>query len=206
MSQYQTNDVVNASGLVIHVTIIGRLVPLTSVDYMKLVRLAHDFRRAVQIATRMIAKGVGASDVLREVRSMLNKAYGDSAYKVARAIIEGCKFHNCDSRRIEVMRLFIVSGGETSRLGNRNVRLESTDTVRIKYPYDNSWLTFRACFGEKYLPLVRELAELARQKRISYGARVVFRDGKVYLHLSIPIELYLRHFSKGVATSLLVLT
>ena len=77
MSKYRTNDVVKASGSVTHVPIIGRLVSLTSVDHMKLVRLAHDFRRAVQIATRIIAKGVGANDILRELRSMLNKAYGD---------------------------------------------------------------------------------------------------------------------------------
>ena len=204
VSQYQTSDVVDASGLVTHVTIIGRLVPLTSVDYMKLVRLAHDFRRAVQVATRMIARGVGVNDVLRGLRSMLNKAYGVSAYRVAKAIVEGCRFHNCDPRRIEVMKLFIVSVGEASKLGNRNVRLESTDTVRIKYPYDGSWLTFRACFGEEYLPLVRELVELARQRKISYGARVVFRGGKVYLHLSILTWLYLRHFSRGVARGSLI--
>ena len=197
VSQYQTNDVVDASKLVTHVTIVGRLIPETGEDFMKLVRLAHDFRRAVLYATRMVVKGMDANTILKELSAMLNKAYGDSAYKVAKAIVEGCKCGGGNPRHIKIRKLFIVSEGEASRFGKRNVRFISVNTVRIKYPYDDSWLTFKALFGEEHLPLVTELVGFAKQKRVSYGARVVFRDGRIYLHLSIPLELYLKHFKKG---------
>ena len=49
MLQYQINSkgVIDATKLVSHVTIVGKLVPISNEDYMKLVRLAHDFRKAV---------------------------------------------------------------------------------------------------------------------------------------------------------------
>lgn len=205
MSQYQMSDgVVDAALLIKYVTVVGRLVPISPEDYMKLVKLAYDFKKVVLYATRMIAKSIDTNSILRELRSMLNKAYGDSAFKVARAIVEGCKHNGGNPKHIKIKKLFIVSEGEASRLGNRNIRLESTNVVKIKYPYDGSWLIFRALFGEEYLPLVAELAELAKQKKTSYGARAVFRDGKAYLHLSVPLELYLKHFRKGDARGDLV--
>lgn len=134
MSRYRTNSVTDATELVKYATIIGRLIPASSGDYMKLVRLARDFRRAVVYATRMIAKGVNANEILRELRGMLNKAYGDSAYKLAKALVEGCRFNGGDPKHIKVRKLFIISGGEASRLGNRNVRLEFTNTVKNQVP------------------------------------------------------------------------
>lgn len=195
---------IDARDLVTSVTIAGRLRPYSDEDLMKLARLAHGFRRAVLYATRMLVKKIDANDILRELRRDLNKAYGDSAFKVARALVEACIFNGGDPGDIEVKRLFIASEGESSRYGNRNVRLESTDMVKIKYPYDGSWLLFKSEFGRKYLHLIQELVELAKAKRASYGARIVFRDGKTYLHLSIPLELYLKHFSRGHARGSLV--
>ena len=197
MSQCQTSSVVDASSIVDYVTIIGRVYPASSEDYMRLVRLARDFRRAVQVATRMIARGLEENSVLRELRRVLNKAYADSAYKVAKAMVKGCVFNGGNPLNIEVKKLFIVSEGESSRLGNRNVRLEDTCLVKVKYPYDGSWITLRAEFGEKYLQLLRELVDSAKQKKLSYMARIVFREGDIYLHLSIPIQLYLKYFKKG---------
>jgi len=202
--QYQISDVVDASKLVTHTTVIGKLIPTSPEDYMKLVKLAYDFRRAVLYATRVISKGMKTNDILRELRSMLNKAYGDSAYKVAKTIVEGCRFNGGESHHIKIRRLFIVSEGEASRLGNRNVRLESTDVVKVRYPYDKSWIVLKVHFGRKYLPLAREVSELAKQRRVSYGARIVFKDGRIYLHLSVPINLYLKYFSKGKAHGELV--
>jgi hypothetical protein len=40
----------------------------------------------------MIARGLEENGVLRELRRMLNKAYADSAYKAAKAMVEGCIF------------------------------------------------------------------------------------------------------------------
>jgi len=204
VSRCQTSSVIDASSIVNYVTIIGRVYPTSSGDYMRLVRLAWDFRRAVQVSTRMIARGLEENSVLRELRRVLNKAYADSAYKVAKAIVEGCIFNGGNSLNIEVKKPFIVSEGESSRLGNRNVRLEDTCLVKVKYPYDGSWITLRAEFGEKYLPLLRELVDLARQKKLSYTARIVFREGDIYLHLSIPTQLYLKYFKKGEARGRLI--
>jgi IS605 OrfB family transposase len=152
----------------------------------------------------MIARGLEENSVLRELRRVLNKAYADSAYKVAKAMVRGCVFNGGNPLNIEVKKLFIVSEGESSRLGNRNVRLEDTCLVKVKYPYDGSWITLRAEFGEKYLQLLRELVDSAKQKKLSYTARIVFREGDIYLHLSIPIQLYLKYFKKGEARGQLI--
>lgn len=109
---------------------------------------------------------------------MLNKAYGGSAYKIAKPLVEGCRFNGGESKHIKIKKLFIVGMGEVSRFGNRSARFQSTDLVRIKYPYDKSWLIFRMCFGEKYLQLIKELIELAKREKISYGVRIVFRKGE----------------------------
>jgi len=202
--QSRTSNVVDAFTVVNYVTITGKLHPVSGEDYMRLVRLAWDFKNAVRITTRMIAKGVGRNNILKELRGMLNKAYADSAYKLAKAMVEGCLFNGCNPLHIEVRKPFIISEGESSRLGNRNVRLEDTNIVKVKYPYDGSWITLRAEFGERYLPLLRELVELARRKKVSYGARIVFREGNIYLHLSIPIKLYLKYFKRGEAKGGLV--
>lgn len=199
MSQYQTHRVRDVSKLVEYVTIVGRLEPLTEEDYVKLVRLAHEFRKALTYSTRMIAKDIDPNTVLRELRSMLNKAYGDSAFKLAKAVVESARANNGNPLKIEIRKLFIVSEGEAGRQGNRNVKLDNPSTVRIKYPYDGSWLSFRARFGEDYVPLIEELSELAKSKKCSYCARVVFRNGGTYLHLSVPVELYLKYFGKGEA-------
>jgi len=204
VSQCQTSSVVDASSIVDYVTIIGRVYPASSEDYMRLVRLARNFRRAVQVATRMIARGLEENSVLRELRRVLNKAYADSAYKVAKAMVRGCVFNGGNPLNIEVKKLFIISEGESSRLGNRNVRLEDTCLVKVKYPHDGSWITLRAEFGEKYLQLLRELVDSAKQKKLSYTARIVFREGDIYLHLSIPIQLYLKYFKKGEARGQLI--
>jgi len=173
VSQYQTSSsVVDASTLMEYVTVTGKLIPISNEDYMKLARLAWSFRRAVQVATRMIAKGVDSNDVLKELRKMLNKAYADSAFKLAKAIVGGCITNSGDPLHVEVRKLFIVSGGESSRLGNRNVRFEDTNLVKVKYPYDGSWVILQTEFGEEYLPLLRELVELAKQKKASYNANV----------------------------------
>ena len=204
MSQSQTSSTVASTPTVEYVSITGRLIPISSEDHMKLARLAWSFRRAVQVATRMIARGMDNNEILRELRKMLNKGYADSAFKIAKAIVKGCIATGGDPLHVEVRKLFIVSEGESSRLGNRNVRFMDTSMVKVKYPYDGSWIQLRAKFGEEYLPLLNELIGLANQKKASYTAKIVFRDGEVYLHVSVPIELYLKHFRNGNANGRLI--
>jgi len=61
--------------------------------------------------------------------------------------------------------------------------------LQVNIPW-KGWVRFRIEFGQ-YLPLVNELVEKALSREISYTAKIVFRDGKIYLHISVPIELYL---------------
>ncbi len=70
----------------------------------------------------------------------------------------------------------------------------STDRVLIRY-YDGEWLEFKTRFGRKYIPLLNELIELSNQKKVSYGIAISFRDGKVYVHVEVPMWLYLKYFS-----------
>ena len=167
--------------LIPHATVIGRFVPETSEDYMKLARLAWSFRRAVELMTREIVNGTSMKDATKKLYHALpNYIYLESAYKHAKLIVEGCKFNGCNPRHIHVGRLFIVSRGNRWDRGNRNVKLtprEKWFEVLIKYPWDGSWIRCRAHFGQRYVPLVKELVKLAESGVEGYGARVVFRDG-----------------------------
>jgi len=49
-------------------------------------------------------------------------------------------------------------------------------------------------FGKEYLPLLKELDDLASKKMEGYGAIVSFRDYPM-IHLQIPLWLYLMRFS-----------
>ncbi|MEM4571010.1 MAG: hypothetical protein QXE66_06865, partial [Desulfurococcaceae archaeon] len=81
--------------------------------------------------------------------------------------------------------------------------MESTNTLYVNIPREG-WVKFKVSFGEKYVPLVKELIELAKSRKCSYGARIVFRNGRIYLHLSVPVELYLKYFGKGEARGSLI--
>ena len=108
------------------------------------------------------------------------------------------KFNNGNSRHIRIKKLFIVSRGNKCDYGNRNIRLipkENCFEVLIKYPWDGSWVKARAFFGKKYLPLLSELLDQCRKRLEGYGARIVFKDGKIEIHISVPLCLYLICFS-----------
>ncbi|MEM4665264.1 MAG: hypothetical protein QW271_05920 [Sulfolobales archaeon] len=46
---------------------------------------------------------------------MLNKAYGDSVFKLAKILVESARASNGNPLKIEIRKLFIVSEGEASR-------------------------------------------------------------------------------------------
>lgn len=185
--------------LITHVTVIGSLIPHSNEDYMKLVRLAWSFRRAVELMIREVASGTSMEDATKRLYSILpNYVYLESAYKHAELVVEGCKLNKGDPKYIHIRKLFIVSRGNKYNHGNRNVKLIPGDRffeVIIKYPWDSSWIRARALFGERYIPLLRELINLCEKRVEGYGARIVFRNGMVELHLSVPLNLYLEHFS-----------
>jgi len=50
--------------------------------------------------------------------------------------------------------------------------------------------------GRSTLPLIEELIELANSRKESYGAAISFRNGKPYIHVEVPLWLYLKYFSQ----------
>jgi len=181
-----------------HVTITGRVIPLDNESYMELVLLAYRFRKALIKAIKMYAKGLDRNTIVKEITRELNLGYADTIYKLAKLIVKGAKHNNSNPLKIKVRKLFVASRGFTSNKGNRNIRLLSTSELQVNIPW-KGWVKYRALFGKRYIPIVRELAEKALSKRMSYTARIVFRNGKIYLHLTVPIELYLKYFKKGEA-------
>jgi len=186
-------------GVISHVTIIGKLIPETPEDYMKLARLAWSFKRAVELMVREVANGTPMKVATKKLYSLIpNYVYLESAYKHAKLVVEGCRFNNGNPRHVHIKKLFIVSRGNKWDKGNRNIKViprHDYFEVLIKYPWGGSWTKCRVFFGEKYIPLLRELVELSEKRIEGYGARIVFRNRRLELHLSVPLSLYLKYFS-----------
>jgi len=170
---------------------------------MELVLLAYRFRRTLIKAIKMTTKGLGKNTIVKEVTKELNLGYADTIYKLAKLIVEGAKSNGSNPLRVKLRRLFIASGGFTANKGNRNIRLLSSSELQVNIPW-KGWVKFKVVSGKRCIPLVNELVEKALSKKLSYTAKIVFRNGKVYLHISIPIELYLKYFSKGRAKGKLI--
>ena len=186
-----------------HVTVTGRVIPLDNDSYMELVLLAYRFRKSLIKAVKMYAKGLDRNTVVKEITRELNLGYADTIYKLAKLIVKGARRNNSNPLKIRIRRLFIISRGFASNKGNRNIRLLSTNELQVNIPR-KGWIRFKVVFGEQYIPLINELVKKALSKELSYTAKIVFRNGRIYFHVSVPIELYLKHFSKGRAKGKLV--
>ncbi len=186
-----------------HVTITGRIIPLNKDSYMELVLLAYRFRKSLIKAVKMYAKGINKNIIVKEITKELNLGYADTIYKLAKLIVEGARHNNSNPLKGRIRKLFIASRGFAANKGNRNIRLLSTNELQVNIPR-KGWIRFKVVFGEQYIPLVNELVEKALSKELSYTAKIVFRNGKIYLHVSVPIELYLKYFRKGSAQGELV--
>ncbi len=185
--------------LVPHVTVIGKLFPETPEGHMKLVRLAWSFKRAVELMIREVMSGTSMKDATKKLYHVLpNYVYLESAYKHAKLVVEGCKSNNGNPRHVHVRKIFIVSRGNKYDKGNRNVKLvpeKGFFKVLVKYPWDGAWISYRAFFGRKYIPLLLELTRLAEQQKDGYCVRIIFRDGRIEVHVSVPLYLYMKHFA-----------
>ncbi len=172
-----------------YVTINGRLEPKSNEDYMKLCLLAYRFKQAVKHGINLVLKGVPQREAYKELAKLLpSSIYGETAYKYAKLLVEGS-----NGKKIGIKRIWLASRGGVTWRGNLNIRLVSTDKVLIRY-FNDEWLEFRAEFGEKCLLLIGELVELARHKRLSYGVSISFSNGRPYIHVEIPLWLYLKYF------------
>jgi len=173
------------------VTINGRLIPESGEDFMKLCLLAHRFRESVRHGLNLVFRDVPQRDAYKELAKMLpSSIYGETAYKYAKLLTEGG-----NGGKIKVRRIWIASRGGVTWRGNLNIRLASSNRVLVRY-YGGEWIELEAGFGKRYIPLIEELIELASSRKESYGVAISFRSGKIYIHLEIPLHLYLKHFSE----------
>jgi len=184
-----------------YVTISGRIYVYNE-DYQRLVYLAYRFRKAVVKATRMLTKGLSKDYVEKVITEDLNQGYAKSVVDTAKLMVKGAEYHGSNPLKIKVKKLFIASKGNSIYKGNRNIRLLSSNKLLVSYNFSkkpglhNNWIECEARFGEEYIPLVNEVIGKAMNNELSYNARIVFRNGEIYLHLSIPVELYIKHFRK----------
>ncbi len=93
-----------------------------------------------------------------------------------------------------IRKLFIASKGEVAYKGNQSIKLLSSDKLLVNYNFSgkhgkhNNWIQCEAKFGEECILLINELIEHAQKKELSYMAKILFRNGKIYLHVSVPTD------------------
>ena len=186
-----------------YVTVCGRVIFDNNETYLELGKLCYLFRKNLQKAVKMYAKGLSKNIIVKTVTREMNLGYADTVYKLAKFIVEGCKTDGGDPLKIRIKRMFLASRGFSSNKGNRNIRLVSTREVLVR-TLNKKWLKLGVKFGRRYFALIEELVRLALQKKASYSARIVFRNGKAYLYVSVPTQLYLKYFKLGEARGKLV--
>ena len=94
-----------------------------------------------------------------------NAWYAYSACCMAKLILEGLEATNGGC--VNVRKPFLVSSGDKSRSGNRNIKLLSASELEVQYSFDGrgKFLHFSAMFPEKFVPLVEELVEKSKAER-----------------------------------------
>jgi len=182
-----------------YATVNGRLIPRSNGDCMKLCLLAYCFKQAVKHGINLVLKNTPQGKAYKELAKLLpSSIYGETAYKYANLLVESAK-EQIDNEiyinKITIKKKWIASRGGVTWRGNLNIKLTSTNKVLVRY-YNGEWLEFKVAFGERYLSLIKELVKLANQKKISYGVTISFRNGKIFIHVEIPICLYLKYFSQ----------
>jgi hypothetical protein len=145
----------------------------------------------VKAGVNLALKGVSLNDDVKELYKIIPYAfYAETAYKQALALVEN------NGNKVEVRKRWIACRGNKSDKGNRGIKFhvfEDHVEVRVKDPW-GKWVHGKAYFGKEYLPLLKELEDLASKKEEGYGAVVSFKHYPM-IHLQIPLWLYLKYFS-----------
>jgi len=188
----------NIAEFVEAVTVNGKLVIENPDDYMKLVRLARAYSKAVKAMINLVLRDIPHNEACRKLYNILpNYVYLETAYKNAKVIVEGLK--EAGGSKCELKRFWISSRGNSFDCGNRNIKLIPSSNcfnVLIRYPWGSSWIKGKAFFGNKYIQVLGELVELAYKREEGYGVTISFREYP-RIHVHIPIWLYLKHFSEN---------
>ena len=192
----------NALDVIPFVTVKGILFPKSECDKEKLLLLMHRFAWACRRATTILWNGFSVKEAYNGAYEILNDyVYSESAVKHAKLILKGAKVNDGKPYRKQRKIYLISRGSKWEKHGNRNVRIIRGDTfsINVKYPFTNSrerkWIEGTADFGA-FNPIVEELTALAEQNLEGYTARISF-NGRFYVHVSVPVELYLNHTRIG---------
>ena len=165
-------------------------------DTAKLMRLMYKFRDCVRKALPLIKSGIEPSKGKTILRPFINNTwYAYSACCMAKLILGGLEATEGEYANIE--KPFLVSSGDKSRSGNRNIRLSSLDELVILYPFDGrgKLLKFSIKIPEKFASLFEDLVNLAKDNKTSYGVAISLKDDLV-AHISVPLDLWLKHKRK----------
>jgi len=169
-------------------------------DKDKIVRIARAYSQVVKSAIRPLFDGKSIDELTKEFYDILpNYVYLETALKQAKTIVDGLLERENEKGEIihaRIRRFWFASRGNKSDKGNRNNKfhvLEDHVLIKVKDPW-GKWVYGRAYFGKEYLPLLKELEDLASRKEEGYGAVISFKDHPM-IHLQVPLWLYLKHFS-----------
>ncbi|MGC9072479.1 MAG: hypothetical protein ACP5HK_07325 [Acidilobus sp.] len=161
-------------------------------------RIARAYSQAVKSAIRPLFDGKSVDELTKELYNVLpNYVYLQTALKQAKAIVDDLlEAEKGEVIHAKVKRFWLESRGNKADKGNRNVKfhvLEDHVEVKVKDPW-GKWIYGEAYFGKEYLPLLKELEELAKKREEGYGAVVSFKRYPM-IHLQVPLWLYLKHLS-----------
>ncbi|AWR94030.1 hypothetical protein [Acidianus brierleyi] len=166
----------------------------------RVVRIARAYSQVVKSAIKQLFDGKSIDELTKEFYNVLpNYIYLETALKQAKTITDGLLDREDEKGEIihaRIRRFWFGSRGNKSDKGNRNIKfhvLEDHVLIKVKDPW-GKWVFGKAYFGKEYLPLLKELEDLASKKVEGYGAVVSFKDYPM-IHLQVPLWLYLKHFS-----------
>ncbi len=170
-------------------TIRGKLIVSSSEEKGFLLYVMRNFKDAVEYAHSLMRKGVKENKIVKLLTSRIlnNKWYSYSAYKKAKL------YRKQPYLKLKKPQLFSV--GSSDEKGNRNIKFDSTDTVKIKIPSASGrhrWIIAKAEFGRKHIPIIQELVA----SNITYGAGIYLKNGGFEIHVNIPLELYTKYMGK----------
>ena len=168
-----------------YLVIKGRLEFPDMVAKAKIFYTMRLFREATERSFILLKKGLKEAEIVKRITRYLNNAhYSYSALQRAKIYV------NQNKLRLRKPQLYSVGKGRER--GNRNIRFTSTDRVLIKVPHANGrheWVKCKVRFGEKHIPVVKELINAG----FPYSVGVVLNGDKFYLHVSVPLEIVVRH-------------
>ena len=168
-----------------YIVIKGRLEFPDVVAKAKVLYTMRLFREAVERSFILLKKGLKDTEITKRItRYMSNAHYSYSALQRAKM------YRNQSKLRLRKPQLYSI--GKACEKGNRNIRFTSTDSVLVKVSHANGrheWIECKVKFGKKHIPIIKELINA----EFPYSVGIVLNNDKFYLHVTVPLEIVVRH-------------